>query len=76
MMDDLVFSVDCIQLDEVQIRVGRSETNTWWWQVLYVGQVQLEGTTHDGEDVAFRKAQAHRDLWLEQELEQLKGFRP
>jgi hypothetical protein len=70
--DDVTFRVDRIYLDEVELRVGRQDEKTWWWKVLYIGSVQVQGTTHDGEDEAFRRAQRHRDLWIEHELETIK----
>jgi hypothetical protein len=70
--DDLTFRVDRIDLTDVEIRVTREDRQTWCWQVAYVGAIQFQGWTHDGELEAFRKAQAHRDLWLEQELEAIR----
>jgi hypothetical protein len=76
-MDDLdsdegVFTVDKIDQTEIELRVKREDRQTWRWQVLYVGAVQVEGITHEGETEAFQRAQQHRYLWLEQELEAIK----
>jgi endonuclease/exonuclease/phosphatase family metal-dependent hydrolase len=70
--DDVTFRVDRIHLDEVELRVGRQDEKTWWWQVLYVRAVQVEGITHEGETEAFQRAQQHRNVWLEHELEAIK----
>lgn len=70
--DDLTFRVDRIDLTEVEIRVARVDRTMWRWQVSYVGSIQFQGWTHDGEIEAFRKAQAHRDLWLEHELDAIR----
>jgi hypothetical protein len=72
--DDGVFRVDRIHLTEIELRIKRDDRNTWRWQVLYVGAVQVEGITHEGEADAFARAQRHRDLWLEQEMEALRRF--
>ena len=70
--DSAVFSVDRIDLTEVEIRVRREDERTWRWAVLYVGTVQVQGVTHEGESAAFQRAQQHRYLWLEQELDAIK----
>jgi hypothetical protein len=70
--DGLTFRVDQIDLTEVEIRVAREDRQTWRWQVLYVGAVQVEGITHEGETEAFQRAQQHRDVWLEHELEAIR----
>jgi len=70
--DDLVFSVDKLDLTEIELRVKREDRQTWRWQVLYVGAVQVQGYTHEGEADAWHRAQRHRDLWIEEELEAIK----
>lgn len=73
-MDDVTFSVDAIYLDEIELRVRREDTRTWRWQVLYVGQVQIEGVTHEDERCAFELAQRHRDVFVEHELNQIASL--
>jgi hypothetical protein len=70
--DDLAFSVDRVHLDEVELRVRRAGSQTWCWQVLYIGAVQVMGYSLDGENDAWNRARRHRDLWIEQELEAIK----
>jgi hypothetical protein len=70
--DDLTFRVDRIDLTEVEIRVARVDRTMWRWQVLYVGSVQVQGWTHESEADAWHRAQQHRDVWIEQELEAIR----
>lgn len=71
MDDDGTFSVDKLDLTEVEIVVKREDREVWRWQVRYLGVAQVEGVTPDGEDAAWRRALAHRDLWIKQELNRM-----
>lgn len=70
--DDLTFRVDRIDLTEIELRVKRTDRQTWRWQVLYIGAVQVQGWAHESEADAWDRASRHRDLWIEQELEGIR----